>query len=95
MKALKKLLTTTYGILIVGYAVGSLIWLTAWTMNAVKGMHFDLTALKDMWNWMMGQMNGTHLINSWLNSDKGKQDGGVFDHEQGIENVGDATGDSK
>ncbi|HMM20554.1 MAG TPA: hypothetical protein PKA10_07420 [Selenomonadales bacterium] len=48
-----------------------IIWLTAWTLNALKNTHFDLNSLKDMYIWLMTQMNATHAINSIWNSPRG------------------------
>ncbi len=47
------------------------IWLTAWTLNAVKNTHFDLNSLRDMFIWLMTQLNATHAINSIWNSPRG------------------------
>ena len=44
------------------------VWLIAWTLNAVHGTHFDMSQLKDLYIWMAGQLNATHLINSGLNT---------------------------
>jgi hypothetical protein len=48
-----------------------LIWLTAWTLNALKNTHFDLNSLRDMYIWLMTQLNATHAINSVFNSPRG------------------------
>jgi hypothetical protein len=48
-----------------------LIWLVAWTLNAVESTRFDLTSLRDMYIWLMTQLNATHAINSIWNSPKG------------------------
>jgi hypothetical protein len=47
------------------------IWLVAWTLNAVKDTHFDLASLRDMYIWLMTQLNATHAINSVFNSPRG------------------------
>lgn len=47
------------------------IWLTAWTLNALKNTHFDLNSLRDMYIWLMTQLNATHAINSVFNSPRG------------------------
>lgn len=47
-----------------------LIWFAAWTLNAIKGTHFDLNSLRDMYIWLMTQLNATHAINSIWNSRK-------------------------
>ncbi|MDR3590155.1 MAG: hypothetical protein P4N41_10920 [Negativicutes bacterium] len=47
------------------------IWLAAWTLNAIENTHFDLTSLRDMYIWLMTQLNATHAINSIWNSPKG------------------------
>jgi len=52
-------------------AVFLVIWIVAWTLNAVKNTHFDLNSLRDMYIWLMTQLNATHAINSFLNSPKG------------------------
>jgi len=52
-------------------AVFVCIWLVAWTLNAVESTHFDLTSLRDMYIWLMTQLNATHAINSIWNSPKG------------------------
>ncbi|MDR3562322.1 MAG: hypothetical protein P4N59_12940 [Negativicutes bacterium] len=52
-------------------AVFVILWLTAWTLNAVENTHFDLNSLRDMYVWLMTQLNATHAINSIWNSPKG------------------------
>jgi hypothetical protein len=47
------------------------IWLVAWTLNALKNTHFDLNSLRDMYIWLMTQLNATHAINSVFNSQRG------------------------
>jgi hypothetical protein len=47
-----------------------LLWFAAWIFNAVKGTHFDLNSLRDMYIWLMTQLNATHAINSIWNSPK-------------------------
>ncbi len=47
------------------------IWLAAWTLNALKNTHFDLNSLRDMYIWLMTQLNATHAINSVFNSPRG------------------------
>ena len=47
------------------------IWLTAWTLNAVNNTCFDLVSLRDMFMWLMTQLNATHAINSIWNSPRG------------------------
>jgi hypothetical protein len=48
-----------------------IIWLVAWTLNAVKNTHFDLNSFKEMYVWLMTQLNLTHAVNSIWNSPKG------------------------
>jgi hypothetical protein len=48
-----------------------IIWLVAWVLNATKGTHFDLNSLRDIYIWLMTQLNATHAINSIWNSPKG------------------------
>jgi hypothetical protein len=48
------------------------IWLVAWVLNAIKGYHFDLSSLKDVYIWIATQLNITHGINSGLNSPIGQ-----------------------
>lgn len=48
-----------------------IIWLVAWTLNATKNAHFDLNSLRDMYMWLMTQLNATHAINSVFNSPRG------------------------
>jgi len=47
------------------------IWLVAWTLNALKNTHFDVNSLRDMYIWLMTQLNATHAINSVFNSQRG------------------------
>ena len=47
------------------------IYLVAWVLNAVKEMHFDLDRLRDIYTWLMTQLNATHAVNSIFNSPKG------------------------
>lgn len=51
------------------------IWLVAWTLNAMKNTHFDLNSLRDMYIWLMTQLNATHAINSVFNSPRGRMPG--------------------
>ncbi|MEG6584146.1 hypothetical protein [Dendrosporobacter sp. 1207_IL3150] len=48
-----------------------LIWLIGWACNAVYSTHFDLDRLKDIYIWIMSQLNATHAINSIWNSPRG------------------------
>lgn len=48
-----------------------IIWIIAWVLNAVKNTHFDLDRLRDIYAWLMTQLNATHAINSIWNSPKG------------------------
>lgn len=48
-----------------------IIWLIAWTLNAVKGTLFDLYSLRDMYIWLTLQLNATYAINSIWNSPGG------------------------
>lgn len=47
------------------------IWLLAWTLNAFDYTRFDLDSLRDMYIWLMTQLNATHAINSIWNSPRG------------------------
>ena len=51
------------------------LWLAAWGLNAVEGTHFDLDRLKELFIWVMGYLNTTHLINSKWNSPPGEMPG--------------------
>jgi len=48
-----------------------LLWLIGWVANAVYNTHFDLDRLRDMYAWIMTQVNANHAINSIWNSPKG------------------------
>jgi hypothetical protein len=48
------------------------IWLISWTLKAIKGYNFDLNALKDIYVWLMTQLNLTHGIDSVFNSPRGE-----------------------
>ena len=40
------------------------IWLIAWTLNATAGTHFDLLALKDLANYILGKYGIDSLLNT-------------------------------
>ncbi|MBP2650482.1 MAG: hypothetical protein H6Q74_1307 [Firmicutes bacterium] len=48
-----------------------IIWFSAWVANAIYSTHFDLASLRDMYIWLMTQLNATHAINSIWNSPRG------------------------
>lgn len=52
-------------------AIFMIIWLSAWILNGVMNVHFDLTQFRDTYVWLMTQLNATHAINSIWNSPKG------------------------
>lgn len=49
------------------------IWFAAWVLNAIHSLQFDfdLDRLRDIYAWLMTQLNATHAINSIWNSPKG------------------------
>lgn len=70
LKGLKRILGS-WGI--GGYTgVFVFVWLAAWTLNAVWGMRFDLDRLKELFTWVVGYLNATHLIDSKWNSPQGE-----------------------
>jgi hypothetical protein len=48
-------------------------WLIGWVLNAMCNNHFDLNQLRDIYAWLMTQLNATHAINSIWNSPKGNR----------------------
>jgi len=56
-----------------------LIWFSAWVSNALWSTHFDLASLRDMYIWLMTQLNATHAINSIWNSPRGAAPGTSID----------------
>ncbi|MBP2653983.1 MAG: hypothetical protein H6Q73_1552 [Firmicutes bacterium] len=52
-------------------AIFAIIWFAAWIANALYNTHFDLYSLRDMYLWLMTQLNATHAINSIWNSPRG------------------------
>lgn len=46
-------------------------WITAWLLNSLKGMHFDLSALQNMYLAVIVPKVGIHGINSMFNSPAG------------------------
>ena len=51
------------------------VYLTAWVLNAVQNMHFDLDRLREIYAWLMTQLNANHAVNSIFNSPKGVMPG--------------------
>lgn len=52
-------------------AIFIVIWLTGWVGNAIFATQFDLDGLRDLYIWIMSQLNATHAINSiWNNKDE-------------------------
>lgn len=51
-------------------AIFIVIWLTGWVSNAIYTTQFDLDGLRDLYIWIMSQLNATHAINSIWNNNK-------------------------
>lgn len=68
MQKIKELLQGGIGLYTALFVV---IYLLAWSLNAVKGTHFDLDRLRDIYIWLMTQLNATHAVNSIFNSPSG------------------------
>jgi hypothetical protein len=49
-------------------AIFIVIWLTGWVSNAIFSTQFDLNGLRDIYIWIMSQLNATHAINSIWNN---------------------------
>lgn len=48
-----------------------ILWLVAWALNALRGTHFDLSALQGMYLTVILPAIGEHAINSAWNSPRG------------------------
>jgi hypothetical protein len=46
------------------------LWIYGWHMNAKYGTHYDLNALRDIYAYIITQINAYHGINSIWNSKK-------------------------
>ncbi|VBB06788.1 Hypothetical protein LUCI_2024 [Lucifera butyrica] len=51
------------------------LYLASWGLNGIHYTKLDLTALKDLYIWLMTQLNATHAVNSIWNSPKGQPPG--------------------
>ncbi len=51
-------------------AIFIVIWMAGWVANAVYQTRFDLEALRDIYIWIMSQLNATHAINSIWNKEE-------------------------
>jgi hypothetical protein len=51
------------------------VYLMAWAANGIYGTRFDLDRLRDIYVWLMTQLNATHAINSVWNSPNGQKPG--------------------
>ena len=50
-------------------AIFIVIWLAGWIANALYHTSFDLEGLKNLYIWIMSQLNATHAINSIWNKE--------------------------
>lgn len=66
-----------------------IVWLVAWVLNALRGTHFDLSALQGMYLTVILPAIGKYAVNSVWNSPRGVSPGAE------TQNLGVRTSDVK